>query len=106
MPPSLPTSQYPPPSGVAAMPTMGALGFATALAPIGVVPKGTTELGGGGAVDADTGAAASPETGTAARPSTATRPQHRRTERASDPVRRPGHPVHSLMASMSWRSRA
>ena len=85
------------------MPTIGALGFATALAPTAVVPNGTTELGGGGVVDAETGAAASREApaqaDTATRPSSAASAQPRAG-------RRPGHPVHSLMASMSWRNRA
>ena len=53
------------------MPTIGAFGFATALAPTAVVPKGTTELGGGGSVDAETDAVASPGAATATRASTA-----------------------------------
>ena len=49
MPPSEATIQYPCPSVVAAIPTIGALRPARALTPSGASPKGTTELAAGAA---------------------------------------------------------
>ncbi len=61
---------------MAARPTVGALGLLSALAPMAVVPKGTTELGGGAAAAAESGAPGPAASASAASGSTAAR--HRR----------------------------
>src|SRR6516164_5915563 len=98
------------------MPTMGALGLVAALAPTAVLPKGTAPFGGGLAATVPSGGAVSaadaaplPATGTL-RPTRRTNtraPKARRTPTILTAPRRPvlssGHPVHSLIASISRR---
>ena len=76
------------------MPTIGALGLLTALAPTPVVPNGTAESGGG--VVAGAAGAAIPSAASAAS-------SEQRRQAAARPQ---AHPVHWLTASMSMRSRA